>query len=513
MRYSCSVCGRFLRLDALSGRCVRCARTCADCGHAVRNPTATRCHPCRRRFEVEQTKSLCSGCGRLGYIRETTGWCGLCSRSPNRPLIPKPCTVCGELRRKVGSGMCRNCWQRDPDRPFRRVESLMAELVDPPEWLPNFVEYAAQRHCAARVCVMLTAVGRLLTDDGSNHPQAILERSRRPGRSAGALARTLEDFFVGCGLAFGLDQGAYLAKGRRDRRVAAVPDPLRPEVADYAVEMVAAQQRARRVGTHARSDITVESSLAIVRDFALFLLADRKKDDWSMVEISDVESFLLRQPANRSRRLTGLRSFFRFARKRKVLLVDPTAGVPLTKRSPFKGVMLTAQHQRQLFQRWTSDDEGVEPNEALVGALALLHAASNAEVRSLKLTDIDWSHRTICLGERSHPIPIDPVTESVLKRALTYRENLSTENPHVIVTRATKTRSCPASSPYITHVLDPAGVRTKALRQTRILDLVNQLDPKVAAEVLGMNADGLAAYVSDDVNAVLLAGISGDQNL
>ena len=134
-------------------------------------------------------------------------------------------------------------------------------------------------------------------------------------------------------------------------------------------------------------------------------------------------------------------------------------------------------------------------------------------MRSLKLSDIDWRHRTICLGERPHPVPIDPVTESVLRRALAHRETMSTENPHVIVTRATKTRSCPASAAYITHVLDPAGVRTKALRQTRILDLVNRLDPKVAAEVLGMNADGLAAYVSDDVNAVLLAGSSGGPNL
>ncbi len=273
LRSSCPVCSRFLRLDALSGRCVRCARTCVDCGHAVRSPTATRCHLCRRRFEVEQSKSLCGRCGRLGHIREATGWCGLCSRSPNPPLIPRPCTICGELRRKVGNGMCSNCWQRHPDRPFRRVDNLMAELFDPPQWLPDFVEYAVQRHCGARVCVMLTAVGRLLTDGESNHPQAILERSRCPGRSAGSLARTLEDFFVGDGLAFGLDQGAHLAKGRRDRRVAAVPESLRPQVADYAAEMVAAQQRARRVGTHARSDVTIESSLAIVRDFALFLLA------------------------------------------------------------------------------------------------------------------------------------------------------------------------------------------------------------------------------------------------
>lgn len=438
----------------------------------------------------------------MGYIREATGRCGPCSRGPNPPLIPQPCTVCGELRRKVGNGLCRNCWQRDPGRPFRRVENLIVELADQSAWLRDFTEFATQRHCAARVCVMLTTIGRLLTDGGPSHPQAVLERSRLSGRSAGSLARTLEEFFVGRGLAFGLDQPARLAKGRRDRRVSAVPDPLRPLVAEYAADLVSAQQRARRIGTHARSDTTIESSLTVVRDFAAFLTSQRHKSDWSTVAVGDVEAFLGLQPSNRSGRLGRLRVFFRFARRRKVVLVDPTAGVPLTKRAPFKGAVLTTTEQRRLFRRWTSEDDDVEPNEAVVGVLCLLHAASNAEVRALKVQDVDWRRRTLRLGQRPHPVPIDPVTERVLRRALDHRRSLGTQNPHLIVTRATKARSCPASAPYVTHVLDGAGVRTKRLRQTRVLDLVNSLDPKMAAEALGMNADGLAAYVRDDVTSL-----------
>jgi len=197
------------------------------------------------------------------------------------------------------------------------------------------------------------AVGRLLIDGESNYPQAILERSRCSGRSAGSLARTLEDFFVGDGLAFGLDQGARLAKGRRDRRVAAVPESLRPQVADYAAEMVAAQQRAHRVGTHARSDVTIDSSLATVRDFACSFspIARRKTGPWRRSVTSSPPPPETRQ---RSRRLGGLRSFFRFARKRKIVLVDPTTGVPVTKRSPFKGVVLTAQHQPPTL--WSLDE-------------------------------------------------------------------------------------------------------------------------------------------------------------
>ena len=66
---------------------------------------------------------------------------------------------------------------------------------------------------------MVSAVGRLAVDGGPSHPQAMLERSHRPGRSAGALARTLEEFLVAEHLAFGLDQEARLANGRRQRRI------------------------------------------------------------------------------------------------------------------------------------------------------------------------------------------------------------------------------------------------------------------------------------------------------
>ena len=86
---------------------------------------------------------------------------------------------------------------------------------------------------SARACVLVTAIGRLLRDGQPSGPQALLERARRPGRSAGALARTLEEFFLGEHLAFGLDQEARLALGRRQRRINAVPEPLRPAVAGF----------------------------------------------------------------------------------------------------------------------------------------------------------------------------------------------------------------------------------------------------------------------------------------
>jgi hypothetical protein len=328
LRAPCPSCGRVLRLSVDTGRCVRCSRTCIDCGHRLRFKSSIRCLACRRRHAAAAAKSPCARCGRDGFIRAETGWCGTCSRAPAPPLAARPCSVCGQLRRKKGDGMCNRCWTRSPARPLTQAENLAATLDDPPEWLDAFAGFAADRHCIARACVMVSAVGRLLTDGEGPHPQALLERARRPGRSPGALARTLEEFFVTEHLAFGLDQHALLARGRRQRLLAGVPAPLHRPVADFAEHLLRCRDRARRAGTLPRTDTTIEHSLRVVRDVANYLHHLAGKHDWATVDAGDIEGFLARQPSSRPRRMAPLRRYFRWARQTKLILVDPTRGLP-----------------------------------------------------------------------------------------------------------------------------------------------------------------------------------------
>ncbi len=155
---------------------------------------------------------------------------------------------------------------------------------------------------------------------------------------------------------------------------------------------------------------------------------------------------------------------------------------------------------RRLFRR-SITDPAVHPHEALVGALALLHAASSVELRHLRVDDFDQAPHTLRLGHRPLPVPLDPVTMAMLRRCLDQRASFGTRNPHVIVTTQTKTRSTPASPAYLCHVLDAAGVPPKLLRSTRIVDLVVSLDPKVVSAALGMKAEGLVDYLADHVDA------------
>lgn len=502
-KQSCPACGRERMLVAATGRCVLCSRRCVQCGHPVRRADATLCKTCRRRADLLARQLDCPRCGKPGYLRTETGWCGSCSRPGPPKDPPRICQVCGELRQHEGRGMCSRCWQRHPQRPFVQGEHLAAQLEDPPAWLDEFVAHVAEVYSPARACNVLTALGRLRLDEHPNHPQALLDRARTPGRSLGPLARSLEVFFTERGLAMPTDQAEQLAAGRRERRIAAVPAMLRPVVASFAESLLGARTRARRAGTLPRSDRTIDVALATVRDLALFLNHSQGKQDWATVDVTDIEDFLNLQPNNRPRRLTVLRQFFRFARTRRLVLIDPTRGLPRKQPKGFRGRTLTIDQQRLLFRRWTTN-HAVHPHEALVGILALLHGASPRELRLLRCDTIDQRECTIRLDGRPYPVPLDPASWAVLMRCLTHRRSQHTRNPHVIVTKVTKTGREPASAAYLTHVLDDCGLAPRTVRSTRLVDLVNTMDPKLVAVAFGMDPEAAMIYLADHVDPTRL---------
>lgn len=495
----CPGCGLNRVLVEATGECVRCSRHCDQCGGPVRARDATTCRPCLRRAEREAAKAQCPRCGKTGLIRPDNGWCGTCSRPAPQKGPPRICRVCGELRRHSGLGMCSRCFQRDPDRPLVRGEHLIAELADPPEWLQGFVVYLAARFCPSRATTMISWLGRWLSDGQSNHPQAVLERARRPGRSMGSLARGLQDFFIERHLALPTDQDDRLAAGRRQRRVGAAPAPLRPAVQGFCDALMANRQRARTAATRPRTDSTVEAALAVLRDLAVFLDSQRSKSEWALVDVHDIEAFLANVPKARAHRVTVLRQFFRFARSRRIVLVDPTRGLAGKAQKGFTGTTLSLQQQRALFNRWTTDP-AAHPHEALLGILALLHGASSIEVRMLRDCDIDFTHLTTRLGHRPRPVPLDPASWEVLERCLAHRASQGTQNPHVVVTKGTKAGEKPASPAYFSHILDPCGVPPRTVRCTRLAALVSTIDPKLVAAAFGMDTQGVMHYLADHVD-------------
>lgn len=401
---------------------------------------------------------------------------------------------------------CHACWQKNPDRPFTYLAGLLQRLQDPPGWLEEFAGYAAARFCPSQAVGLLRDLGRLL-DAGVTNPAALLQHARWTETSSiGPLARTLESFFVHRRLALPLDHGEDLEARRRARRTAAVPLPLRPAVAAFADHQLATRERARRAGTRPRSHHTIYVCLCDVGNLAVFLTQRHPGvTGWESVAVGHVEDFLASRPGSRARPLTSLRTFFAWARARRLVLVDPTKTLPTNAPRHFQGPVLDQARQRHLYQRWASHD--VHPHEAFIGLLAMLHAASAAELRAVHIDDVNHTDRTVVLGQRPQPVPLDPATWAALQRCLDHRDRLHTLNGHVLVTKITATRNTPASAYYVSHALDPAGVSVRALRSNRLNHLVATTDPLLVIAALGLTPAAAGWYLGDTVDPHRLADL------
>jgi hypothetical protein len=117
----------------------------------------------------------------------------------------------------------------------------------------------------------------------------------------------------------------------------------------------------------------------------------------------------------------------------------------------------------------------------------------------LKITDIDAAAQTVRLGKRPHPVPLDPASWTVLERCLDHRAKWPTANPHVMVTKGTKAGRSPASTAYVSHVLDDCGYPPRMIRSTRLVDLVNTMDPKLVAAAFGMDPQATLIYLADHI--------------
>lgn len=431
----------------------------------------------------------------------------MCTRKarPRKRPTPRVCVECGERRLHAAHGLCGRCWQRHPDRPFVYARGLKERIADPPEWLEDFAAYAAARFCPGRAMHVLHDLRRLLAS-GPRSAHALLEGARLEGRSAGPLARTLEGFFMQSGLALPLDQAERLAHGRRQRRIEATPQPFREAVNMFARAQLESRVRRLRAGMRPDSDATIEQRLAALRDLAHYLVDDRPWiTGWELVGRGDVEAFIAGRQARRAKLLAVLRVFFRWARSRRMVLTDPTRGLSAKAAKGFKSEVVEPGRQRSLLKRWTS--ASVHPHEAFVGLAALLHGASSSELRYLTVDDVDRSARTIRLGCRPMPVPLDPTTWTALETCLAHRDELRTLNPHVIVTKITATGERPASTAYLGHVLDPAGTTPKHLRWTRLARLVQIMDPKLVADAFGLTSGASIHYLLDSVDEVRLSNV------
>jgi integrase len=503
-------------------RAQRANRVCGDCGRVGDHHAFGRCTSCYHRHRKQTAKRPCATCQQLGNLWPGTNICGRCHRrarprKPPKPPTPRICQACGELRIHHCFGRCYRCQATNPAYPLIYAARLAVRLQragqPPPAWLAGFATHLAARRSPTAAAELLRRLGRILAT-GVVEPTAILAAASTRGIGGGPLARALESFFGDAHLLAPGTHAAQVARDKQARRVAEVPAGLRPLVASFHAAQLATQQRAASAGTRPRTDRTLELNLAAVRDLARFLATHRAAiTGWEQVATADVEAYLATlRPATRARRLACLRAFFRFARSTRAILADPTKHLAATAAFPFRGQVLDTARQQALYQRWTVHADGLHPHEPAVGLLMLLHGASVAELRRLRLDDVDLAAGRLRFASRPHPTPLDPATSDALSRCLGHLADRRGANRYLLVNKCSLTAHGPVATGYLQRLLAPAGVTSRLLRTTRLAHLAQATDPILVAETFGVRHDAAARYLADTVDDTRLAGLDAGQN-
>jgi site-specific recombinase XerD len=416
---------------------------------------------------------------------------GYCKQCYERSDIPRRCIRCGVNRipSPVRFGLCVDCAMPEPERVLVWLGNRPAETAA--EMPPWFVAVASEwaQSCQHQPTVAIRHLRRVET--------AVLEVGVRPDRVLQALdcepkyrpaRRLLQEYFVRNGMLAADDPADHRAR-RRHKHLDRIDPRLRPAIARYVDNLDTQNHRADLYGMPRLTDRTIEYQLKGLRQFAEHL-AEQGITDWATVATGDIERYLQRDI---DRTVCTLKAFFKFARRRRLVLTDPAKPLKRQQHKGYRGRLLTVQQQRELLDRWRRDD--IDPRERAVGCLCLLHAASNSEVRHLHASHVAADLTTVKLGKRPNMVPLDPVTADALSACLTQRGELNTTNPHLLIAPQTRLHDDPCSANLLSILLRKAGVTPQVLRATRLTDLTQRLDPRVVAEALGINKGTALHYV------------------
>ena len=499
-------------------RAQRAARACVDCGRVGDHHAFGRCTPCYHRHRKQAAKRRCAACEQLGNLWPGTDICGRCHRRarprrPPKPPTPRTCVACGELRTHHCFGRCYRCQATNPAYPIGYAARLAVRLQragqPPPSWLAGLAEHLAARRSPTAAAELLRRLGRLLAT-GVNDPATLLDATGSRGIGGGPLSRALESFFVDAHLLAPGVHADRVARGKRARRLAEVPAALRPLVASFDAAQHRTQQRAAVAGTRPRTDRTLEINLAAVRDLARFLAAHRPAiAGWEQVQVADIEAYLATLgPATRARQLACLRAFFRYARAARAILADPTKHLTAPASFAFRGQVLDATRQRALYQRWTTQADLLHPHEPAVGLLMLLHGASVAELRRLRLDDVDLAAGRLRFASRPHPTPLDPATSDAVGRCLDHLVDRRGGNRYLLVNKCSLTAHGPVATGYLQRLLAPAEVTPRLLRATRLAHLAHATDPILIAETFGVRQETATRYLADTLDGTRLTRLA-----
>lgn len=186
----------------------------------------------------------------------------------------------------------------------------------------------------------------------------------------------------------------------------------------------------------------------------------------------------------------ALRSLFRFAKRRRLIFVDPTARVRVGTR-PDRVVLPMTDAQIA-----SASAASVTPLQRVTVALAAVYAARAVTVRQLLLDDIDLSGRRIRIATVVHPLTDFTYDAVVAWLHHRHRRWPNTTNPHLLVSPESATGVAPISDYTFSWHLNLVGIDLEHIRVDRILHeaFAVDADPLHLANTFGLSDKTAIAY-------------------
>lgn len=191
---------------------------------------------------------------------------------------------------------------------------------------------------------------------------------------------------------------------------------------------------------------------------------------------------------------TVLDDFFKWSKQKRLVFTSPSAVIDV-KCPKQKPIGLPLDEQRRLLKRWL--DESCDPQESIIGMLALFYGLSNEEFRLLTVQQIDIDKRKISLETRRAPLAITDEIFKVLIKYLAYRKAQlnGSECKYLFFSSRSARLIQPINHLILVKKLKSANVNLRSLRATLLIDLALTGNVKVL-EVLGLSIDGCKPYLN-----------------